>query len=152
KPFGLITKLLLTLIAMCAANAILVAKVAAAPTINTENGFVKGIAAPGADEFLGIPYAAPPLGKLRWRPPQPHASWPGVFAATQMGNFCPEPDNAGGILGSEDCLFLNVYRPSQNENWDEDQDKQNGLPVMVWIHGDGRDGGFNDPTALVKKG
>jgi len=145
-------KLLFVLFAICTANVGSVVWVAAAPISVTQNGPVKGIAAPGIDEFLGIPYAAPPVGNLRWRPPQPHASWQGVLDATHLGNFCIEQDGAGGTSGSEDCLFLNVYRPSQNEDSQGDNENGNGLPVMVWIHGDGRDGGFNDPTALVKKG
>ena len=150
EPFVFALKLLLSLIAICAANVGWVATSAAAPAIVTQDGPLKGIEVPGIDEFLGIPYAAPPVGNLRWRPPQPHASWQGVFDATHLGSFCPQPDNTGGTLGSEDCLFLNVYRPSQNEDTEGDQD--NGLPVMVWIHGDGTDGGFNDPAGLVKKG
>ncbi len=149
KPFGLALKLLFSLVAICAANVVWVVTSAAAPAIVTQDGPLKGIEVPGIDEFLGIPYAAPPLGNLRWRPPQPHARWQGVFEATHLGNFCIEPDGTGGTLGSEDCLFLNVYRPSQNEDREGDQD--NGLPVMVWIHGDGTDGGFNASRCLSEK-
>jgi para-nitrobenzyl esterase len=151
KPFDMALKLLFVLFAICTANVGSVVRVAAAPNSVTQNGPVKGIAAPGIDEFLGIPYAAPPVGNLRWRPPQPHANWQGVLDATHLGNFCIEPDGAGGTSGSEDCLFLNVYRPSQNEDSQGENENGDGLPVMVWIHGDGTDGGFNDPTALVKK-
>jgi para-nitrobenzyl esterase len=151
RPLGLALKLLLSLLAISAAQVGLsVTSAAAAPIAVTQNGPVKGTAVSGMDEFLGIPYAAPPLGNLRWRPPRPHARWQGVFDATHIGNFCPQPDNTGGTLGSEDCLFLNVYTPSQNE--DTEGDQNSGLPIMVWIHGDGMDGGFNDPAALVKKG
>jgi len=150
KLFGFALRLLFSLVLMCTAITGLVATATAAPIAVTQSGSVKGIAAPGLDEFLGIPYAAPPLGNLRWRPPQSHVNWQGEFDATHLGSFCIEPDAFGGTSGSEDCLFLNVYRPTQNEDVEGGQD--DGLPVMVWIHGDGTDGGFHDPTALVKKG
>src|SRR5262245_17858983 len=67
----------------------------------TEDGPLKGLETSTTDQFLGIPYAAAPVGNLRWEPPQPHGKWKGVFRATQFGNFCTQPDFAGGTLGSE---------------------------------------------------
>ena len=84
-------------------------------------------------------------------PPQPPARLNGVFEATQLGNFCTQPDGAGGTFGDEDCLTLNVYRPHQMKN----ANKKSGVPVMVWIHGGGLVTGgsaFYDPTPIVQIG
>ena len=121
------------------------------PSIVTEDGPVKGILSPSINEFLGIPYAAPPLGARRWMPPQSHGHWHGVLEATQLGNECPQLDFFGNEFGDEDCLFLNVYTPGLKKN----QNKGHGLPVMVWIHGGNLtfwSGGLFDPTPLVEKG
>lgn len=121
------------------------------PAIVTEDGPVKGIISPEINQFLGIPYAAPPLGALRWTPPQPHGRWHGVLEATQLGNECPQLDFFGNEFGNEDCLFLNVYTPGVKKN----ENKHDGLPVMVWIHGGAfvsDSGGLYDPSPLVEKG
>lgn len=121
------------------------------PAIVTESGPLKGIISHTINKFLGIPYATPPLGALRWTPPQSYGRWQGVFEATEIGNECSQLDDFGNQLGSEDCLFLNVYTPGLKKN----QHKHNGLPVMVWIHGGsltGGAGGRYDPTPLVEKG
>src|ERR1700688_1378316 len=82
----------------------------AAPVVGTANGAVRGLTSAAVDEFLGIPYAAPPVGALRWQPPQPAASWPGVRDATQLAPHCPQPASPFGQASmSEDCLFLNVF-------------------------------------------
>src|SRR6516162_8139849 len=118
------------------------------PIARTESGLVIGLTTNGVNEFLGIPYAAPPVGALRWRPPEPYGFFPGILLqATQFGSPCTQP---GGI-GSENCLFLNVYTPA----WEFDDSRRCGLPVMVWIHGGGLQIGSSDPydpTRLVKKG
>src|SRR5580693_6541820 len=102
----------------------------------TANGAVRGLADGAVDEFLGIPYAAPPVGPLRWQPPQPAARWRGIRAATEFAPHCAQP---AGVFGrasmSENCLYLNVFLPAAHRA---------GLPVMVWIHGGGLVGGESD--------
>ena len=112
---------------------------------------MKGLLSPDINAFLGIPYAAPPLGALRWTPPRPHGHWHGVLEATQVGTPCPQRDFFGTEFGNEDCLFLNVYTPGLKKN----ENKHNGLPVMVWIHGGSLvtgSRGLYDPMPLVEKG
>ena len=128
------------------------------PVVATGNGPVRGATAGGIDEFLGIPYAAPPTGHLRWRPPQPPADWRGVRDATQFAPSCPQPPGlfAPPAPFSEDCLYLNVYRPSD----DGDQGLlrnggDGGRPVLMWIHGGGltEEAGRNyDPAKLAADG
>ena len=103
------------------------------PIAVTRSGLVAGSTTPGGiDEFLGIPYAAPPVGTSRWTPPKPYGLFPGFrWQATQFGSECTQP---GGI-GSEDCLFLNVYTPASQPRANEANFRGRGLPVMFWIHG-----------------
>jgi para-nitrobenzyl esterase len=119
------------------------------PTAETGNGAVRGLADGVVDEFLGIPYAAPPVGALRWRPPQPAASWSGVRDATQFAPHCPQVAGPFGQAStSEDCLFLNVFTPGHRQPGP-------GYPVMVWIHGGAFVSGESndyDPTQLVEDG
>ena len=115
----------------------------------TENGPVRGLQTETMKNFLGIPYAAPPVGDLRWRPPQPAAPWKGVRDATQFANHCPQPPSPFGLASvTEDCLYLNVYTPAGG--WH----KGKGKPVMVWIHGGalylGESNDY-DPVNLVEK-
>ncbi|MGZ6175143.1 MAG: carboxylesterase/lipase family protein [Candidatus Binataceae bacterium] len=133
-----------------AVHASLLSTADASPAIVTKSGPLKGIQTPTTNEYLGIPYAVPPVGNLRWTPPQPFGKWHGVFRATQFGNFCTQPES-GSTFGSEDCLTLNVYTPREKKN----QNKHHGLPVMVWIHGGSLvtgGGGFYDPTRMVEQG
>ena len=98
--------------------------------VATEAGPVRGVATPQGRAFLGIPYAAPPVGPLRWRAPQPPAPWVETRDATVAGANCPQPALPGSGRQSEDCLTLNVYTPA-------DMKPGERLPVMTWIYGGG---------------
>jgi para-nitrobenzyl esterase len=119
---------------------------AAGTVVTTSTGPVCGIVVNGVNEWLGIPYAAPPVGSLRWAPPQPHASWSATLAATAFGNSCTQPavGKSGPNTGSEDCLFVNVFTPPGAHD----------LPVMAHIHGGGffKGSGNEDDTLLVNTG
>jgi carboxylesterase type B len=116
---------------------------AAPVVVHVESGELQGVVADGVESFKGIPFAAPPVGDLRWRPPQRPAPWTGVRQATEFGADCmqgrfgPPPSAATGAatapVPSEDCLFLNVWRPAATT--------ARNLPVMVWIYGGGFVGG-----------
>ena len=143
---------LTTFVALCAALTASASVAAAAPATESGAGVSQGLGAmvriadgavrglptsSGVDEFLGLPYAAPPTGNLRWRPPQPAARWRGIRDATQFAASCPQPASPFLPPGplSENCLHLNVYTPAM---W-RDADR----PVLVWIHG----GGFTEDGA-----
>jgi para-nitrobenzyl esterase len=84
------------------------------PIAHTADGSVRGTTAGTTNEYLGIPYAAPPVGALRWRPPQLAAPWPGVREATRFAAHCPRPTSPFGAAStSEDCLHLNVFTPAR---------------------------------------
>jgi para-nitrobenzyl esterase len=107
-------------------------------SVAVDGGLIAGLREPqgGVRAFLGIPYAAPPLGPLRWRPPQPVAGWRGLRPARALAPQCLQPgrpadsvyaEYAGVQPMSEDCLYLNVWSaaPDADARW----------PVMVWFHG-----------------
>jgi para-nitrobenzyl esterase len=108
-------------------------------TVTIQSGQVKGATRPsGGAEFLGIPYAQPPVGELRWREPQSAKGWSGIRDATKFGAPCAQRDLGGwnrrdAESGKEDCLFLNVMTPK----WPAKEE----LPVMVWLHGGANEGG-----------
>ncbi|MEV0146469.1 MULTISPECIES: carboxylesterase/lipase family protein [unclassified Nonomuraea] len=124
------------LTALGAAGAILAPSAAAADSealVHTDRGPVRGIVAEDHRSFLGIPYAAPPVGELRWRAPRPAAAWTQPRQATTPGPMCAQTgDHLGGGSTSEDCLYLNVTTPRLPQG--------RKLPVMVWLHG----GSFKD--------
>jgi para-nitrobenzyl esterase len=105
------------------------------PEVRTSSGVVRGAVEEDVAYFKGIPYAAPPVGANRWRPPQPVTPWKDVRDATKDCADCPQRAWPGSTsVQSEDCLFLNVWAPAVS-------DKNLKLPVMFWIHGGGFTGG-----------
>ena len=117
------------------------------PVVPTDKGPVRGLLQKGSEAYLGIPYAAPPEGHLRWRPPQPATRWRGVRDATQYAPHCAQGESAfGSASASEDCLYLNVFAPDRRH-------RRHQLPVVVWFHGGSLVGGESDtfdPTDLVR--
>ena len=126
-----------------------------ATQVSTESGSLDGVQADGVLSWKGIPFAAPPLGALRWRAPQPVAKWTGVRTAKDYGHDCmqkPFPSDAAplGTEPGEDCLVMNVWRPANIAAGKK-------LPVLVWIYGGGFvNGGSSPPTysgaELAKQG
>ncbi len=116
--------------AIIAAGLFFIAPAAPAQTIvKVEQGQLRGAIDADLTVYKGIPFAAPPVGNLRWRAPQPAASWQGVRDADKFGPDCMQSANSASM--SEDCLYLNVWTPAKSP-------KQR-LPVLIWIYG----GGFN---------
>jgi para-nitrobenzyl esterase len=109
------------------------------PIVQTQSGKLRGAHQGGVAVFKGIPFAAPPVGSFRWRPPQPVVAWQGVRDALEFGPDCAQA-GWGGTPGtitkgsSEDCLYLNLWTPAGAK-------AKAKLPVMVWIHGGGFVGG-----------
>jgi para-nitrobenzyl esterase len=135
----------LTLIAVILGAPIVLSAVA--DPIRVEQGLLSGTPGknPETRVYRGIPYAAPPVGELRWKPPQPPAPWKGVREAKEFGNACWQTPYPAAFAiyqstlpaMSEDCLYLNVWTTAKSE--------KDRLPVMVWIHG----GGFTRGTGSL---
>ncbi len=138
--------------------AVFLAPLALTAPIETDTGLVEGTAVDedaGLEVFRGIPYAAPPVGDARWKPPMPPAAWEGVRSATEFSSICPQGPGLAQLTGealptlSEDCLYLNVWTSAAGTDAKQ--------PVMVWIHGGGLTLGWGhqrlyDGTNLAKRG
>jgi para-nitrobenzyl esterase len=118
------------------------------PVVLTDRGAVQGVVAEGVRTFAGIPYAAPPVGELRWQAPRPMAPWPGVRDAAEPGSPCAQkPGEVPNGSVNEDCLYLNVTTPAT--------EPRARRPVVVWLHGGGFTGGAGssyDAKRLALKG
>jgi para-nitrobenzyl esterase len=118
--------------------------------VQISTGALRGVVAPDHRLFAGVPYAAPPVGPLRWQPPAPALAWPGVRDATRVGPRCMQDidDLEMGRHTDEDCLTVNVWTPPASGD-------QAPLPVMVWIHGGAfinGSGGIYDSRWLASRG
>lgn len=127
---------LLAATVLCASPARLLAEGSKELRVKTKQGKVEGKMDGAVRAFLGIPFAAPPVGPLRWRAPMPAAKWSGMRPATEFGHRCMQPTIYNDMVFrdpgiSEDCLTLNIWAPEAAK------DKHAKLPVMVWIYGGG---------------
>jgi para-nitrobenzyl esterase len=122
-----VIRILAVLLALALATPVM-----AQPVVNAPTGGVRGETQDGVNVYRGLPYARPPVGRLRWRPPAELAPWRGIRDATQFGPACVQPGGRPGSIYfeqlpamSEDCLTLNIWAPANARN----------APVFVWIHG-----------------
>src|SRR2546422_6780955 len=108
------------------------------PVVQTSEGPVRGFVNNGVYHFLGIPYAAPPVGAWRWRPPQPPKTRKALLDATAYGNICPQATTLGVFAGpasvDEDCLYLSIFTTRLGSGIGHDRGAN---AVLVWIHGGG---------------
>jgi para-nitrobenzyl esterase len=109
-------------------------------TVKVDGGKIEGTLENNIYVFKGIPFAAPPVGELRWKAPQPVQAWDGILKADKFGPSCPQVSMLPGVNQldmSEDCLYLNIWTPAKSAS--------EKLPVMVWIYG----GGFATGSAAL---
>lgn len=145
------TRILIALLAVGISTGVLAEP--AAPVVSTASGRVRGSVESGIASWKGIPFAAAPVGQLRWRAPQPTPRWRGVKDTTTYGHDCMQQPFRGdaaplGTPPAEDCLYLNVWKPANAKA---------RLPVVLWIYGGGFVNGGSSPTIysganLAKKG
>jgi para-nitrobenzyl esterase len=138
---------------LCSLFLVFALGVRAQDIVTVETGKLQGTSVSGITTFRGLPYAAPPVGDLRWEPPQPPSRWSGVRQATEFGHDCMQmPTRSAAAprrtIASEDCLYLNIWLPEH---------RSGKLPVMVWIHGGGWVQGGTSPdifdgAAFASKG
>jgi len=122
--------MLYKLLSLLLCTSLLVACTNSPVTLQTPSGQLQGYVDQEVEHYLGVPYAQPPLGDLRWLPPQPVRPWEGTLPANRNGKICTQfSPITGSLVGSEDCLYVNVWAPANKS--------ARPLPVMVWIHGGG---------------
>lgn len=142
------TALIISALSVCSASAL----ATDTSTIQTTSGPITGFEKEGISSWLGLPYAAPPVNELRWQPPHPVTPWTTVRKANIAASSCLQNADLGDFAragGSEDCLYLNVYRPAGTVS------ATAKLPVFVWIHGGALQvgqGADYDPSKLVRQG
>jgi para-nitrobenzyl esterase len=132
--------LIVSLVLALTASGAFASKIQKGTLVHLDDGDVQGAVEDKTREFLGIPYAAPPLGTLRWRPPGPVTPWTTTLQATSFAGACAQLGSIQGPASdNEDCLYLNVWTP--------DPAPKKPLPVMLWFHGGGnQQGSASDPV------
>ncbi len=132
-------KMAMCVVATLAAVSLTVAAPTTPAPVHIKSGWVQGVVQDGLTVYRGIPFAAPPVGRLRWSPPQPAASWSGILRADHFASSCMQTLQSwmGPLHVSEDCLYLNVWTPAKSAHTE--------LPVMVWIYG----GGFSTGSTAI---